>query len=362
MNGTRIQPVQNARIVWAIAAKDLVDGFRNRTILSGIVTILFLMSLYHWLPGLYKSDHINVAAFDTGGSQLADEMEADPGFRLWRVDSEEELRAFMSDGDAGEIGIVIPADADQRMNGGETVELQGHVLWGSRHNADRLAADLEQSLSELSGHPVKLRLGDPVYLRTSAMGMVRFIAVSIVVTTFFTGVLIIPNLMFEEKERKTLETLLISPASIRQVVFGKALAGSILCLLLTVLAVALSWRYVVNWALIAMAIVSGILFSVALGLLMGTFLENKQQANSWILIVGNILVVPVFLSSMDPILPPAVREILPWMPMVSQALLFRYGFAGSAAAGLIWPALVTVLAAAFILLAIVGWKVDQLRR
>ncbi len=360
MNGIRILPIQNARIVWAIAAKDLVDGFQNRTILSGIATVLFLMSLYHWFPKLYKSDHIDVVAFDAGGSQLADEMADDPGFRLWLANSEQELRALMGEGDAGEIGIVIPADSDQRMNGDEIIELQGHVLWDSRHNADQLALDLEQRLTELSGHPVRLKLGSPVYLQTGAMGTVRFIAVSLVITTFFTGVLIIPNLMFEEKERKTLETLLISPASIRQVVFGKALAGTLLCLLMTAVAVAFSWRYVVSWGLTLAATVSGILFAVALGLAMGIFLENKQQANSWMLILGNILLVPVFLSAMDPILPQVVREILPWTPMVSQALLFRYGFAGSAAAGQIWPALSIVLVGALILLALVGWKVNRI--
>jgi ABC-2 type transport system permease protein len=47
-------------------------------------------------------------------------------------------------------------------------------------------------------------------------------AVTIMLTM---GILLVPTLMLEEKQTRTMDALLVSPASISQVVIGKAIAG-----------------------------------------------------------------------------------------------------------------------------------------
>jgi len=39
-------------IIWAIAAKDIVDGLKNKTILANIASLVFLILFYKFLPAL----------------------------------------------------------------------------------------------------------------------------------------------------------------------------------------------------------------------------------------------------------------------------------------------------------------------
>ena len=55
------------------------------------------------------------------------------------------------------------------------------------------------------------------------------------------GIFLVPSLLFEEKETKTMQALLVSPASIGQVVVGKALAGAFYILVTAVMMFAISW-------------------------------------------------------------------------------------------------------------------------
>ena len=44
--------VEDMRIIWAITAKDLLDGFKNKTVLISIASVLFIPLVYRYLPAL----------------------------------------------------------------------------------------------------------------------------------------------------------------------------------------------------------------------------------------------------------------------------------------------------------------------
>jgi hypothetical protein len=156
----------------------------------------------------------------------------------------------MAQGDNGEIGLVIPAESEQNLGEGQSLELRGYVLWASRSNASRLKTDLEQRLTELNGQPVSIMIKDTVIPQPGAMGPIRMASLTLVVTITFIGVFSVPHLMLEEKQTKTLDTLLISPASIIQVITGKALAGMFYCLVIGVTVLAFNQVFVVHWGLV----------------------------------------------------------------------------------------------------------------
>ena len=140
---------------------------------------------------------------------------------------------------------------------------------------------------------------------------------------------------------------------------GKALAGAFYCLTAAGLALAFNRVYVANWGLAILAVLSGALFSVGLGLALGTFLDTLQQMRSWGFIPMAVLMIPAFLSIMDPILPPVIRNSLPWVPTAALAVLFRYACSRGATLAQVAFHLGVVLGGALLALALVVWKVRR---
>ena len=93
---------------------------------------------------------------------------------------------------------------------------------------------------------------------------------------FSTALLLIPHLMLEEKQTKTLDALLTSPASPGQVVLGKALAGFFYILVIGGLALALFSLYIVHWGLALAAFLGYALLAIGLGLAVGSFIKSAE--------------------------------------------------------------------------------------
>jgi hypothetical protein len=72
---------QNLRIIWAITAKDIVDGIKNKTTLSVIITALLLAVFYKFLPSLEKGDALpTVMIYDAGNSIIVPMLENSSSF------------------------------------------------------------------------------------------------------------------------------------------------------------------------------------------------------------------------------------------------------------------------------------------
>jgi ABC-2 type transport system permease protein len=174
--------------------------------------------------------------------------------------------------------------------------------------------------------------------------------------------LTVPHLMFEEKQSRTIDALLVSPVSIGQMVTGKALAGTFYCLTVVVVAFAFNWAFVVHWALTILTVLWGMLLAVGFGLLLGTFLERREQMMIWAMIPGQFLLGPVFLTVFDVILPETVRNVIYWIPTVALAKAFRYAFSQGATWAQIALHLGIVVISAVFVFALVVWKVRRSNR
>jgi ABC-type Na+ efflux pump permease subunit len=173
------------------------------------------------------------------------------------------------------------------------------------------------------------------------------------------GVFIVPLLMLEEKQSKTLDALLVSPADPGLVVLGKALSGSLYCLIAVGAVLALNHTLVTQWGFALLTAFCGVLFSVSLGLLLGSIFEVKQQLTIWGFVALNVLAIPLFLSLMDDILPDGVMTVIHWIPTVALMKLFRVSFSNSASLSVFGRELSLVLGSIGIILAAVIWVVRR---
>jgi len=147
--------------------------------------------------------------------------------------------------------------------------------------------------------------------------------INTVLMLLMMGIFLVPSLLFEEKETKTMQALLVSPASIGQVVLGKALAGVFYILVTALVIFAFTFAEVVHWEMALLFVVCGAFFSVAIGLLLGSLFDKQQDMVGWMTGLLLFLVGAILVQSLNMQMPVIVKQILPWLPSVALADICR---------------------------------------
>lgn len=357
------QPITlSLRTILTIATKDIVDALKSKVILINLGVLVLLLLLIKFAPRLWKPNRLDLTYYDAGDSNLIAALTEQPDIRLFESESQADLIEQLNNGDQGPLGLVIPTDYDQALSAGKVPVLRGYLLWNKRNSTDAVKAKVEERLESVSGNRMHIEIEGLVDYAPDAMGEFRITALIVVYALFYIGLFATPHLMMEEKQSKTMNSLMVSPASVKQVVAGKALAGLVLVLVTATAALAFNWAYIVRWNLAILGLLSGAFLGVSLGLLLGVLFDNKQQLNTWMMILAQPLLISLFLSVIDPIFPQIVRDLLSWIPTVALSLVFRYAFSSGATAGQIVTSLTIVLGSAALLLGMVIWKVTRMDR
>ncbi len=318
------------RIVGALASKDIVDALKNRTTLSIFFTVVFLVALYRFMPLFYGNDVLpRVVIYSPEETQLAAGLDNRPDLDLRKVETREEMEAQISDRDFAVLGLVIPPGFDQALESGETIEVDGYLAyWIDDDESAETRAFFEQRLAEIAGRPVTINLdGNTVYTRPDSFGQPFFAAGSMIVAVLMVGISLTTQLMLEEKETKTLDALLVSPATPGNVVVGKALAGMFYCLVVGSIVLVIYSNLVTHWWLAILMLVAGSLFAVSLGLLLGTVIEMQSQIKLWTFILYQPLLIPVFLVILGDLIPQPILTAFEWIPTVAWSTALRASFA-----------------------------------
>jgi ABC-2 type transport system permease protein len=322
-----------------------------------------LMIFYRFLPALEGEDALpSLMVYDEGHSNHTAQLEDSPAFRTYLATSAEQVQAFVGRADQARMGIVLPPDLDQVLAAGQPPTLDGYVPhWASRRQVEELRAFYEVELGAWAGQPVHIRTeGNVVYPRLEWGGLGFLTSLTLVLALTLTGILTVTHLMLEEKQTQTLQALLVSPASIGQVVAGKALAGAFYCLVAAAGVLAMNGPMVTHWGLAILTAACGAALSVAMGLLLGSIFEVKQQLMLWGFLLLNLLLVPVFLEIESDLLPRGFSAALRWLPTVALARTLRLSFGDHVPWGSFAANLSLVLAGAALLYLAVGWQIRKM--
>jgi ABC-2 type transport system permease protein len=361
---------ENIRIVWTIAAKDIADALKNRTILSVILGISLMMLTSQALPLLLglQNKH-RLLLYNASDSALvgeaAIELRQAEDADLDVAPSQQDLETSLGEASDEMLGVVIPADFDKILDTEDKVELDGYyVHWVSPDEVAAEQAFFEERLADLFGKPVRINVtGHAIYPGPDSDGQPFMTSMCLVIAIISISAFIVPYLMIEEKETHTMDALLVSPASISQVVTGKALAGLVYGLAAAGVVLAFNRAFVVHWWLAILAAVCGTLFAVTVGLLMGSLFDNPQSMSLWLSLVLVALLMPVFLVNLaSSSWPGILRTLMPWVPSVTLAKVFRISLSGNVSLDQIALYLGVVVGSAVLILSVVIWTVRRMDR
>jgi ABC-2 type transport system permease protein len=360
MKALETESANRLRVIWAIALKDIADSFRNKAILTTIFSATLLMVMYKAMPALASGDSTGLVLYDAGNSRLVAELENDEQIDFRQVSSQDDMERVLGREDTPVLGLIFPADLDTMVAAEDQVELDGYVdHWVSEAVAGELHAFFERRLSAITETRIDIDLETETIFTQSDGWQPYLLALAMVVLLTMFGLAITPNLMFEEKQARTLDALLVSPAGAGQVVISKGITSLFYCLAAGAIVLAFNASVIVHWHLVIFATLSGSLFAIALGLLLGALFESRQQISAVIFVLFQPLLLPVGLSIITDLFPESVNSLLSWIPTVALADMFRLAAQRSAPWSLYFSDLALVAGSGILILVAVVWVVRR---
>jgi ABC-2 type transport system permease protein len=366
----------NWRVVFSIARKDLVDAVKNLYIMFAIVMPIGLSFLFQLvLPSQKDIERVELLVYDQGESQLATNLRAMTNLEVIAASSEQTLTEKLDSDKSISGGLVIPAGFDAAVAAGAKPELIAYVnskanqitqatfrslvieqVWSlvrqefpaqiSWHRPQPESASGEQASQEGSNIGVNVDL----YLLNVLLAM----AIAMV------GVFAVPTLLVEEKEKHTLEALLVAPGGPAEVVAGKGIVGLVYCVVISGILLGLNDGFAGNWPVTLIATLLGSLFLIGVGLLMGGVFRNIQQVNTWSSIVMLVAIMPSWVGIFG--LPEPYSLILNAIPTNYFTRPLNLALTGKATSGAVWVDLAILTGCVIAAFAAVVWTLKRERK
>jgi ABC-type Na+ efflux pump permease subunit len=345
---------------WIIGTKDILDALKNKSSRSNIILMIGMVMFFYWLSALRPFDkNVSVVVFDEGNTSLSfDRTTLGNGsiYDFREAASIQEMEEKMANQN---LGLVLPVEMDQALASGTTPTLSGYIFWVDRLKITELETKYSQDFTEILGKPVQVIIGENIIIpQASADGSHTSVAYLMMFFVFSTALTLIPFLMIEERQTRTLDALMTSPATSGQIVLGKALAGFFYILVIGGLWMFLNQAFVVNWGMALGGFLGYALFAIGLALVVGSFITSPRQISILNLVFMLFLVVPA-LFYMESNLKPGIRAVLTWFPSAALTSLFRFSCSTGVTPGMISPNFAIALVSIGIAFGLVVWKIRQ---
>ena len=320
----------------SLIRKEFIQITRDARTLILVLVIPVMQLLLLGYAATNDVRNIPLAVFDqdrgSAARALLDAYRAADYFRLaYDVDSEADLRTLIDNGDA-RAGLIIPPDYSATIQGGGSAQvifvldgsdptvastaLNASILIGQAHATQVMQSRLERSgLSAAFTPPVEVRtsvwynpdLISAHFMIPGVIGMILYALTSILTATAIV----------RERERGTIEQLIVTPIRPWELVVGKLLPYVVLAFLnvLEVLALGHWWFGVPIrgdiWLILAM---SGLflLSSLGTGLFASTIANTQQEAmlSVWMMLLPSIFLAGFFFPL------EAMPKVLQWISYV----------------------------------------------
>lgn len=366
--GTIVRQVSpgKRRIIRALAQKDITDALKNKNTLTLLICVGFMMLFYRYMSGLQTiGQPPALLVYSDGDSALLDELDLSPEVSLRVYDSQTRLEQVVAGGEDAAFGLVLPSDLEAQLATDAPLVLEGVAgVWLDEAVIAEQVSPIEEELSYLAGRPVTIHIANEARVGPDmeTAGLPVLAGLSVIFALVMVGVSLVPHLMIEEKQTKTIDALRVSPATAGEIVTGKALAGLFYGLTAVALMVLFYAQMITQWWLLALAAFAGSLFVVAVGLVLGMLVNDRQVflLVAWFVVIP--LLIPTFLSLMTDLVPQWLVTIFHWIPTVALFRLVRMSFTSQMPWQEIGTDLGLLLASAMLLLAVAAWLVRRADR
>lgn len=297
--------------VFILLSKDLLQGPKNFIFIWAIVAPIVISLVVTLIFGTLLSEKPRLGVADEGSSQLVTMLQELDSVIAKEYSTASGMRRAVESG-AVDMGIVLPEGLDSAVIDGDEIEITAYV-WGESLAKNRaiLNVAVVNAVRELAGQeaPVEIEsvtLGDEVIIPWND----RLLPLIVLMTVLVGGIFLPAAAVINEKEKKTLQALVVTPTTAGDVFAAKGLLGLILSLLMGIVILVLNQAFGAQPALLILVLALGAVMAVGLGLLLGALIRNITTLFATVKLGGILLFGPA-LVYMFPQIPQWVGQVFP---------------------------------------------------
>jgi ABC-type multidrug transport system permease subunit len=346
------------RVVFALAAKDIVDAIKNKTTLTIILGLGMMMLTVEALPLLLRLDNRpRLAIYDADRSGAADELRRGGEVQVVELRTAEDAATVAREANGSVLAVQLPPGWEAETGGLSVTGYAPH--WLGAGTIAELTDQAEQSLGAVTGRSVTVH-AEAVYPTLENGGHTTMIALGLILATTLVTMILVPYLILEEKTTHTLEALRVSPVTVNQVLLGKGIAGLVYGVLAAAVLLAFNLPMINLWGVLIATVLAIVLFGVGVGLLVGSVVENEGAVQMWVGLLVILLMAPLMLAFLPSAPGPAwLHEVMAWLPATAAYDLVRVAFVESFPAATAWSRLGALLGAVVLVFAAAGWRLRR---
>lgn len=327
----------------ALVAKDFTLFFRNRFFaLMTPLALLVYIGLYFVMPGSVN-ETIDIGVYAPGLSPTAEEIQQQ-GLEVHVVQSEDELKDGVAAHDYA-YGIVLPADLAQKLAAGEKPRIDLYLASDAPEEyGEALSPLLREMVYAQTGQPPTVEFAMQVVPGPDMTG--RQIPVRDRMRPLFAVFLIVfetfgmATLITEEIERRTIQALLVTPVSVKDLFAAKGIHGIALAFGQAALFMAAVGGLTDGPATIILALFLAALLVTGVGFLIASVARDMMSVLAWGVLALVILIIPAMGVLFPGVITGWARAIPSYYIVNTVDRVANYG-AGWAD---VWPNLVILLA------------------
>ncbi len=292
-----------------LLGKEIVQGPKSFIFIWVVVAPVLISLVLSLVFGSLFSDKPRLGVVDDGSQMLTQAREL-TSIVTREYGAAPEMREAVRNGSV-DMGIVLPDDFDILIKEGKKTAITAYIWGGSlAKNRTILEVTIWNLARQLAGQE------PPIEIQSTSLGgeagpwSERLLPLVVLMAVFLGGLFLPATSIIGEKEKRTLQAVLITPATVEEVFLAKGLFGFMLSTFAGIIILALNQAFGTEPALLMLVLALGAVMAAALGLLFGTLLKDITSLFAiWKL--GGILLFAPALVYMFPQIPKWVARIFP---------------------------------------------------
>ena len=280
--------------IYMVLLKDLRLGPRSPIFLYALIYPVVITLVVQVVFGSLFEPKPRLGIVDLGHSEITALISRMKGIELSRLDSVTRLKQQVERNDL-DAGLVLKDGFDTALRSGRKPLLEFYV--GGRSLASNriiLAVTTMDAIRrvERKTPPVEVQintLGDEQVLPLT----IRLLPMIVLFALFIAGMFVPAFSLVEEREKKTLSAVLISPASLAEVITAKAITGFILAVMTALATLLLNAALGKQPATLLFALALAAMMSVEFGLIYGAVAKDIKTLFTLIKTLNIFLLAPV---------------------------------------------------------------------
>ena len=299
------------RRIWNVAARDLRLGPRSPVFLMAIFMPIGMSLLISAVFGGLLDPNPRLGIVDLGSSELTASAQELDGVSVTIVDEPGELRDSVETHDF-DAGLVLAPGFDTALRSGSEAELEFLVAGDSlASNRIILAVTTTNLIRDVSGAEA------PVAISVTPVGDEDFVPIGdrllpvVVYYAVVIAALFLPAAsLLDEREKHTLDAVLVTPTSMREVLAGKAVLGVTMGVVLGVASLAMNQSMGERPLQVTLFLLIGSIMMAELGLILGSLVKDANSLYTAIKGAGVFIALPVIFI-IWPTLPQWISKLAP---------------------------------------------------